>query len=169
MNCPTFQEFKIDQEGGAFVQDRWTINRLTVNAGLRLDWFNSSQPSYHLYPSMLTPLRNYDVPQDDTVRMKDWTPKLAASWDVFGDGKTAVKVNLSKDVLGLSLAGEQSADYTQQLQHRDNGGLEHHGRSGKNLDRQQQQLHPGLRPHEPGGAGPDPRWIPPDRWTPAVP
>ena len=104
MNCPTFQEFKIDQEGGALVQDRWTINRLTVNAGLRLDWFNSSQPSYHLYPSMLTPLRNYDVPQYDTVRMKDWTPKLAASWDVFGDGKTAVKVNLSKYVLGLSLA-----------------------------------------------------------------
>jgi len=104
MNCPTFQEFKIDQEGGAFVQDRWTFNRLTLNLGVRLDWFNSSQPTYHLSPSLLTPLRNYDVPAYDTVRMKDWTPKMAMAWDVFGDGKTALKVNLSKYVLGLSLA-----------------------------------------------------------------
>jgi hypothetical protein len=104
MNCPTFQEFKIDQEGGLFVQDRWTMNRITVNAGLRMDWFNSSQPSYHLYPSIITPLRNYEVPAYQTVRMKDLTPKMAVAWDVFGDGKTALKVNLSKYVLGLSLA-----------------------------------------------------------------
>ena len=29
----------IDHQFGAYVQDRWTIDRLTLNAGLRYDWF----------------------------------------------------------------------------------------------------------------------------------
>jgi hypothetical protein len=29
----------VDHQFGAFAQDRWTIQRLTVNAGLRFDWF----------------------------------------------------------------------------------------------------------------------------------
>jgi hypothetical protein len=105
LNCPTFQENSLDLESGAFLQDKWTLNRVTISAGIRFDGFNASQPSYHLGPSLLTPLRNYDVPAYDTVRHKDLTPKMAASWDVFGDGKTAVKVNFSKYVLGEALFG----------------------------------------------------------------
>jgi len=35
----------VDHQFGAFAQDRWTIKRLTVNAGLRLDWFKNSFPA----------------------------------------------------------------------------------------------------------------------------
>ena len=101
--CPTFVNSKIDMEGGAFVQDRWTMDRVTLSLGLRLDWFNTSLPSVHYSPSILTPTRNFDVPAFQSVRQKDWTPKMAASWDVFGDGKTAMKMNFSKYVLGQSL------------------------------------------------------------------
>jgi hypothetical protein len=101
--CPTPAKNKVDSEGGIYVQDKWTIDRVTVSAGLRFDWFNSSNPEYHLGPSLLTPNRNYDVPAFDTTRYKDWTPKVAASWDVFGDGKTALKVNYAKYVLGQAL------------------------------------------------------------------
>jgi hypothetical protein len=101
--CPTFSNGKIDQEGGAFVQDRWTVDRVTLSLGLRLDWFNASLPQYHLSPSIVTPNRNYDVPAFDSVRQKDWTPKVGAAWDVMGDGKTALRVNFSKYVLGQSL------------------------------------------------------------------
>jgi hypothetical protein len=104
-DCPVFQENKLNLESGAFIQDKWTLNRVTVSAGLRFDGFHASQPAYHLYPSLLTPLRNYDVPAYDTVNHKDLTPKMAAAWDVFGDGKTAVKVNFSKYVLGEALFG----------------------------------------------------------------
>ena len=46
--CPTFQLAKLDLEAGIFVQDRWTMNRVTVSAGVRFDSFNASQPAYHL-------------------------------------------------------------------------------------------------------------------------
>jgi hypothetical protein len=101
--CPTFATGKVDGEGGLYVQDKWTIDRLTLNLGARFDWFNASIPGYHLSPSIITPNRNYDVPTYTSVRHKDITPKLAASWDVRGDGKTAVKVNFAKYVLGQSL------------------------------------------------------------------
>ena len=62
LNCPTFVTGKIDGEGGLFAQDRWTMNRITLNLGIRLDTFTASIPGYHLSPSIITPLRNYDVP-----------------------------------------------------------------------------------------------------------
>jgi len=101
--CPTFVTGKIDGEGGFFAQDRWTMNRITLNLGLRLDTFTASIPGYHLSPSIITPLRNYDVPDYTSVRQKDITPKMAVAWDVMGDGKTAIKVNFAKYVLGQSL------------------------------------------------------------------
>ena len=79
------------------------MDRVTLSLGLRLDWFNASLPSVHLGPSLNTPNRDFDVPAFDSVRQKDWTPKAGASWDVFGDGKTALKVNFAKYVLGQSL------------------------------------------------------------------
>ena len=105
--CPTFQLAKLDLEAGLFVQDRWTMERVTVSAGVRFDFFNASQPAYRLYPSLVTPNRNYEVPEYQTQRQKDITPKLAAAWDVFGDGKTALKVNLAKYVLGQALSAPQ--------------------------------------------------------------
>ena len=47
------------------------------------------------------------MPEYQTQRQKDITPKLAAAWDVFGDGKTALKVNLGKYVLGQALSAPQ--------------------------------------------------------------
>src|SRR4029453_17690845 len=102
-NCPTFQTGKIDGEGGLYVQDRWTIDRATLSLGARIDFWNSSIPGYHLYPSIITPNRDYDVPTYQTVRQKDFSPKMAASWDVFGDGKTALKANVAKYVLGYAV------------------------------------------------------------------
>ncbi len=103
LNCPTFATGKIDGEGGLFAQDRWTMNRITLNLGVRLDTFAASIPGYHLSPSIITPLRNYDVPTYQSVNQKDITPKMAVAWDVRGDGKTAIKVNFAKYVLGQSL------------------------------------------------------------------
>ena len=94
---------KVTSEGGVFVQDRWTMDRLTVSGGLRIDWFFSENPSFHLGPSMLTPNRNYDVPKFSTTRYKDWTPKFAAAYDLFGNGRTALKANVGKYVLGQAL------------------------------------------------------------------
>ena len=103
--CPTPILQKVPSEGGAFVQDRWTMDRLTISAGLRIDWFYSEIPTVHFGPSMITPNRNYDVPGIKTTEYKDWTPKVAAAYDLFGNGRTALKVNYGKYVLGQALGG----------------------------------------------------------------
>jgi hypothetical protein len=105
-SCPTptlGSPNKVTSEGGTFVQDRWTYRRLTVSGGVRLDWFFSENPAFHLGPSLLTPTRDYDVPKFQTTRYKDWTPKAAAAYDLFGNGRTAIKVNVGKYVLGQAL------------------------------------------------------------------
>ena len=35
--CQTFTNGKIDAEGGVFLQDRWTMDRVTLSLGVRLD------------------------------------------------------------------------------------------------------------------------------------
>ena len=46
-------EFRVDvdHQFGAYVQDRWTIERLTLNLGLRYDRFKNSFPAQDLGPS----------------------------------------------------------------------------------------------------------------------
>ena len=43
------------------------------------------------------------MPKFSTTRYKDWTPKVAVAYDLFGDGRTALKVNFGKYVLGQAL------------------------------------------------------------------
>jgi hypothetical protein len=90
---------------GAYVQDKWTLNRLTVNAGLRFEYTDVSFPEQHLGPGTLVPTRNFTFTAGPGVDFKDLSPRLGASYDVFGTGKTAIKANLSRYVVnqGLSL------------------------------------------------------------------
>jgi hypothetical protein len=101
--CPTNAKNKVSSEGGVFVQDKWTIDRLTLSMGLRFDWFNSENPEFELGPSLFTPNRNYTVPAFKTTAYKDITPKIAAAYDLFGTGRTAIKVNYGRYVLGQAL------------------------------------------------------------------
>jgi hypothetical protein len=104
--CPTDaagSPNRVKTEGGIFVQDKWTMNRLTLSMGFRIDWFDSQNPAFHLYPSLLTPNRNYDVPEFSTTQYRDWTPKVGVAYDLFGTGKTAIKANVGRYVLGQAL------------------------------------------------------------------
>jgi hypothetical protein len=102
-DCPTQALNKVTGEGGVFVQDKWTVDRLTLSGGFRIDWFFSENPQFHVGPSLLTPGRNYDVPKFSTTRYKDWTPKAAVVYDLFGTGRTALKANVGRYVLGQAL------------------------------------------------------------------
>jgi hypothetical protein len=42
-------------ELGVFAQDRWSIGRLTLNGGLRFDYYGTAFPSTHLGPATLVP------------------------------------------------------------------------------------------------------------------
>ena len=48
---------------GLFAQDKWTVRKLTLNAGLRFDYLSITIPAQHLGPAPLVPARNLDLPK----------------------------------------------------------------------------------------------------------
>jgi len=95
----------INHQFGAYVQDKWTVDRLTLNLGLRWDWFKNSFPQQTVGPSPLAPTRNVTFPKTEGLSLKDLDPKLAAAYDLFGDGKTAVKGSLNRYVEQYTVGG----------------------------------------------------------------
>jgi len=87
---------------GIFAQDQWVIDRLTVNAGLRFDWINAYVPAKELPAGTFVPARSFDA-VENVPNWKDISPRLGLSYDVFGDGKTAIKGTVGRFVEGVSL------------------------------------------------------------------
>ena len=81
---------------GVFVQDRWTMNRLTVTAGLRYDYFHVMFPAVTVGPAEFVPTRNLSFPEGEGVRWHDLEPRMGLAYDLFGNGKTAVRASMNK-------------------------------------------------------------------------
>jgi hypothetical protein len=96
---------KVPGDGGIYVQEKWTIKRLTVNAGLRYDYEKIYFPESTNGPTLWTPNRNAVFPKVDFLSWKDISPRMGVAWDVTGDGKTALKVSMNRYV---SSSGYQS-------------------------------------------------------------
>jgi carboxypeptidase family protein len=88
-----------------FAQERWTRGRLTVQAAVRFDRARSWFPVQQEGPSRFLPAPII-IPETAGVdSYKDITPRLGASYDVFGDGRTALKAHLGRYLDGAGTSG----------------------------------------------------------------
>ena len=72
---------------------------------MRFDYFQTSFPEQTVGPAPLTPNRNITFPAQDNISWKDITYRSGLAYDLFGNGKTAVKVAFNKYLLGQTLNG----------------------------------------------------------------
>jgi hypothetical protein len=90
---------------GAYVQDQWTFGRATAMLGLRYEHLDTYYPEAILGPTRFAPTRNQLLPKRDQLKWNDITPRMSASYDLFGDGRTAIKGILNKYVNAVGLQG----------------------------------------------------------------
>jgi len=108
-------EIGITKRVGGFIQDTFTVKRLTVNLGLRLDHLTAMSPgrtkgaatdpvALSLGATYFEPF--YDINPYDAVTYATWndafpydvffSPRLGLTYDLFGNGKTALKASFSR-------------------------------------------------------------------------
>ena len=96
-NTPVTPITNVDADDGLYVQDSWTMKRLTVNAGVRYDYYHVSNPAQTSAAGTWVPERQFAA-LENIVHFKDVSPRLGIAYDLFGTGKTAVKGSVSKYV-----------------------------------------------------------------------
>jgi Carboxypeptidase regulatory-like domain len=91
-----------------FAQDQWRIKRLTANLGLRFEMFTAGSPaqSFDANTQFGIPAQSY--PAQRTVDWKDLDPRFGVAYDLFGNGRTALKMSIARSTLFDALGGMAS-------------------------------------------------------------
>jgi hypothetical protein len=94
-----------------YAQDTYTRARLTLQGGIRYDGIGTHYPEtfaggpdYQLMPTRVV----FPEGSTDEIHWKDITPRMAAAYDLFGNGKTAVKFNLGKYLTALTASNSDT-------------------------------------------------------------
>jgi hypothetical protein len=94
-------------EWGFYGQDQWTKNKFTINLGVRFDHQREWIPANCNPARTFVPARCFDA-VEDVPNNWDFSPRVAFAYDVFGNGRTAIKGSVSRYV-GQSLGGISDA------------------------------------------------------------
>jgi hypothetical protein len=82
---------------GLYGQDQWVMKKLTLNLGLRYDSLLGTVPPHHLPAGYFVPARDFPA-ADNVPNFKNLNPRVSGTYNLFGNGKTAIKASLGRYV-----------------------------------------------------------------------
>ena len=88
---------------GVYVQDTWTHKRLTANVGLSFDYLNNRVDAQDAKGGTWIGPRHFDA-LSKVPLYKDLDPRLGVAYDLFGNGKTALKATVSRYIVPSTVA-----------------------------------------------------------------
>ena len=105
---PYIRKERMVPDLGLFIQDKWMTKRLTLSYGLRFDYLNAYVAEQHVDPTRFLPFARDFARVDGVPEWTDLNPRVGASYDLFGNGRTALKASLGRYValMGVGLAGQ---------------------------------------------------------------
>jgi hypothetical protein len=115
LRLPNERANGVDRDLGIYLQDRWSLGRVTVNAGLRFDQFIGETRESSVRPSRHGPGATFGECSDgrwdpgelctgEVQNWKDISPRVGVAIDVFGNGRTAIKASYARYVAGQAIA-----------------------------------------------------------------
>jgi hypothetical protein len=93
------------RQTSVYAQDQWSVGRVTLQGALRYDRAWSYFPAQMVGPTRFLPNA---ISFDETTGVdahNDVSPRMGVAWDIFGNGKTALKANLGRYLAGASSSG----------------------------------------------------------------
>jgi len=107
LNTPIDTTVNLNHDMGVYVQDTWTMGRVTLSPGVRWDYFNSSIPAQSSPAGRFVPERSFEA-IEDVPNWHNVVPRFGASVDLFGNGRTALKGNIGLYVQGEAISFAQT-------------------------------------------------------------
>jgi Carboxypeptidase regulatory-like domain len=103
-NTPQIASENIKYDLGLYLQDSWTFRSLTLNPGIRLEAFNTEVPTEDAPAGRFVPARHFDRIKN-LPKWQDFAPRFGAVYDLFDNGKTALKGHIGKYMRAYSTVG----------------------------------------------------------------
>jgi hypothetical protein len=94
-NTPTRLYDTMNADLGVYLQDSWTLKRLTINPGLRWEYFNSAIRAKAVEAGRFVPARSFGE-VDDVPNWSNLAPRFSMVYDLTGDAKTALKGSINR-------------------------------------------------------------------------
>jgi hypothetical protein len=86
---------RLNHDLGVYLQDQWTMGNLTLNGGIRFDYFVTSLDAQNSPAGRYVPARSFAAIRD-VPNWKDFSPRAGLAWDLFGTGRTALKISVGR-------------------------------------------------------------------------
>jgi hypothetical protein len=95
-NTPLQAQEKLNSDIGLYIQDTWTLKRLTLNGGLRWSHLNASVTALSSPSGRFVPARSMTADIPDLPNWNSFAPRVQAVYDLFGNARTAVKASFNR-------------------------------------------------------------------------